>query len=74
MRFDDQITFLPISDLGRSATFYGETLELQLVVDQGDCRIYRAAGRAFLGVCLRPDRVASSGVIITLVTRDVRLA
>jgi catechol 2,3-dioxygenase-like lactoylglutathione lyase family enzyme len=71
MTFDDQITFLPVSDLARSATFYGQTLGLQLVVDQGDCLIYRVAHRAFVGICLRPDRVASSGVIITLVSRDV---
>jgi catechol 2,3-dioxygenase-like lactoylglutathione lyase family enzyme len=71
MRFDDQITFLPVSDLERAATFYRETLGLQMVVDQGDCRIYRVAAAAFLGVCLRPDRVASTGVIVTLVTQDV---
>jgi len=71
VRFDDQIVFLPVTDLARSAGFYGTTLELQLVVDQGDCLIYRVAERAFLGVCLRPDRVASSGVIVTLVSQDV---
>jgi len=71
MHFDDQITFLPVADLDRSAAFYGEILGLQLVVDQGDCRIYRVAEGAFLGVCLRPERAGSSGVIVTLVSQDV---
>ena len=71
MRFDDQITFLPVADLERAAAFYGETLELELAVDQGDCLIYRVATNAFLGVCLRPERVASSGVIVTLVSQEV---
>jgi catechol 2,3-dioxygenase-like lactoylglutathione lyase family enzyme len=71
MTFDDQITFLPVADLDRSAVFYGETLGLELAVDQGDCLIYRVAARAFLGVCLRPERAKPSGVIVTLVTADV---
>ena len=71
MTFDDQITFLPVGDLDRSAAFYGEALGLQLVVDQGDCLIYRVAKNSFLGVCLRPERAEPSGVIITFVTRDV---
>ena len=71
MSFDDQITFLPVADLDRSAAFYGETLGLPLVVDQGDCLIYRVVAGAFLGVCLRPERVGASGAIITLVTQDV---
>ncbi len=69
--FTEQITFLSVEDLARSAVFYGETLDLTLVVDQGDCRIYRITAEAFLGVCSRPGRTQTEGVIVTLVTDDV---
>lgn len=68
--FTEQITFLYVSDLGRSSAFYGETLGLELVTDQGDCLIYRVVGDAYLGVCLRPGR-DKDGVIVTLVTEEV---
>lgn len=70
MHFTDQITFLAVADLQRSADFYGRILGLELVTDQGDCRIYRVTGRAFLGICTRTE-IASAGVIFTLVTDDV---
>jgi catechol 2,3-dioxygenase-like lactoylglutathione lyase family enzyme len=69
--FDQQITFLLVADLERSAAFYGGTLGLELVRDQGDCRIYRVAPQAFLGVCRRPERVQPDGLIVTLVADDV---
>ncbi len=69
--FSEQITFLSVDDLERSATFYEQVLGLGLVEDQGDCRIYRVNDGAFLGICLRPGRTDSEGVILTLVTEDV---
>jgi catechol 2,3-dioxygenase-like lactoylglutathione lyase family enzyme len=67
---DALITFVSVTDLDRSATFYGEVLGLELVRDQGACLIYRVAGGAHLGVCdHRPAE--PGGVIITLVTDDV---
>ena len=69
--FTEQITFLSVDDLEQSARFYGETLGLTLVVDQGDCRIFRIAADAYLGVCSRPGRTATEGLIVTLVTADV---
>ena len=77
--FDQQVTFLYVKDLEKSARFYGETLALQLVLDQGLARIYRIGrSTAFLGICLSsavqqappPDR-APLGVIVTFVTDDV---
>lgn len=68
--FDQQVTFLPVANLERSHGFYGGVLELPLVLDQGDCRIYQAAGTAFIGVCVR-EPAASRGVLLTLVTSDV---
>lgn len=68
--FHGQITFLNVSDLERSAAFYGGVLGLELVRDQGACRIYSAGGNAYLGICNhRPPE--PGGVIITLVTDDV---
>lgn len=70
---DAQITFLYVSDLQRSADFYENVLGLQLVTDQGSCRIYRAAGRqAYLGICEGAATEANVDTLIfTLVTADV---
>ena len=68
-----QITFIYCRDLARSTRFYRETLGLPLALDQGDCRIFRVAEGAFLGVCrCREGRaVAPEGVVVSLVTEDV---
>jgi catechol 2,3-dioxygenase-like lactoylglutathione lyase family enzyme len=69
--FDAQITFCYTRDLVRTAGFYEGTLGLPLVLDQGGCRIYRAARGAYLGFCGRPEAEKPSGVILTFVTDDV---
>jgi catechol 2,3-dioxygenase-like lactoylglutathione lyase family enzyme len=69
--FDAQITFCYTRNLSETARFYEETLGLELVLDQGACRIFRTVGDAFLGFCSREDATAASGVILTLVTDDV---
>lgn len=77
--FEQQVTFLYVRDTKASFRFYGETLELPLVLDEGAVRIYRTgSGDAFLGVCKAsaeqktppPDRAPRS-VIVTFVTPDV---
>lgn len=68
---DAQITFLPVSDLGRSRAFYEGVLGLDLVVDQGSCHIFRAAPAAFVGTCNRSEVSTVDGVIFTLVVDDV---
>ena len=77
--FDQLVTFLYVRDLAVSERFYGTTLGLEKVLDQGLARIYRiGSGNAFLGICLSsavqqappPDR-APLGVIVTFVTDDV---
>ena len=70
--FEQQVTFLYTADLGATAAFYEETLQLPLVLDQGACRIYLVSGDAFLGFCesgRAPEK--PEGVIITLVSLDV---
>lgn len=69
--FDSQITFVYTGDLEASVHFYGELLGLEQVLDQGGCRIFRAAQGAFIGVCNRVGAVPAEGVILTLVTEDV---
>ena len=69
--FEEQISFVFVTDLERSHRFYEETLGLPLALDQGMCRIYRVTGTAYLGICERPDEVSPQGVILTLVTDEV---
>lgn len=72
MEADAQITFIYVADLERSTTFYRDRLGLELVLDQGGCRIFAVAGAAYLGICRRSDRPpAPGGTIVTLVVDDV---
>jgi catechol 2,3-dioxygenase-like lactoylglutathione lyase family enzyme len=68
--FAQQVTFLNCADLEVSSRFYAELLGLELVLDQGSCRIYRVAPNAFLGLC-GGRSPGPSGVIVTLVTDAV---
>jgi predicted enzyme related to lactoylglutathione lyase len=68
-----QITWVYTHDLPGTARFYGETIGLEQVLDQGGCRIFKTSATSFLGVCpVRPGRhVEPKGVVITMVTEDV---
>ena len=68
-----QVTWVYTDDLPGTARFYGETIGLEQVLDQGGCRIYKTSATSFLGVCqVRPGRfVEPKGVVITMVTQDV---
>lgn len=69
--FDQQITFLNTRNLARTADFYERVMGLALVRDQGDCRIYRASNKAFIGFCERTSAPEPHGVILTFVTHAV---
>lgn len=69
--FDQQVTFLLVADLNRSAAFYRDLLGLDVVLDQGDCLILQTAATSFIGICERPDRPHPGSVIVTLVADDV---
>lgn len=72
MSFDGQITFVPVSDLARSAAFYELTLLLSLTLDQGGIKIFRVAGGGFLGLCQSDGPLpADDRLILTLVTERV---
>jgi predicted enzyme related to lactoylglutathione lyase len=64
-----QVTWVYTADLPGTARFYAETLGFDMVLDQGLCRIFRAAPHAFVGVCqVRPGRwVEPKGVVVTFV-------
>ena len=68
-----QVTWVYTEDLPGTARFYVETIGLELVLDQGGCRIFKTSATSFLGVCkVRPGRhVEPKGVVITMVTPDV---
>ncbi|MFO7944929.1 MAG: VOC family protein [Anaerolineales bacterium] len=71
---EDQITFLYTDDLNQAGDFYGEVLGLELVLDQGMCRIFRTRKGAYLGICQKREKQGVGrevGVIFTLVVEDV---
>lgn len=69
---NQQITFLYCQELAPMAAFYEGVLGLELVLDQGSCRIYQTAGQvAYLGICQRAEPRAKDGVIFTIVTDEV---
>ena len=70
-QIDSFITFVYTKDLEKASEFYGGLLELPMVLDQGGCRIYRAAGSGYIGVCGRGEAEEPKGLILTLVTDDV---
>lgn len=67
-----QITFLYTRDLMATAQFYEQVLGLDLVVDQGTCRIYRVSADGWVGFCERVEAPEKpQGIIFTIVTPDV---
>lgn len=73
MTFEQQVTFVYTPEPEESWRFYAEMLGLEMVLDQGQCRIYRTGKNAFLGVCgCGPERkILADGIILTLVSDDV---
>jgi catechol 2,3-dioxygenase-like lactoylglutathione lyase family enzyme len=67
-----QITFLYTRDLEATTRFYEQVLGLALVLDQGDCRVYRVSSEGYIGFCQRQSAPEDPvGVILTLVTPEV---
>ncbi|MBT8213174.1 MAG: VOC family protein [Acidimicrobiia bacterium] len=70
--FDQLVTFVRVADIDRSSAFYGGVLGLELVRDQGACRIFRVSGDGFLGVCVATEPFEPDDrVILTLVADDI---
>ncbi|WP_020591291.1 VOC family protein [Kiloniella laminariae] len=69
---NQSVVFTYCDDLAEASRFFSEIMELDFVVDQGACHIFRLTGQSYLGVCCLPDRPRSqAGVTITLVSDDV---
>lgn len=71
MAFQQQICFLKVSDLDSAQAFFAEVLDLELVRDQGRCRIFKTGPQSFVGICLSVAPIAPQGSLLTLVTDDV---
>ena len=71
-KIDQSIVFTYTDDLPAASRFFRETMELDLVVDEGTCHIFRLNEASFLGVCDLPHNAdEKSAVMITIVTDDV---
>ena len=69
---DQNVIFTYTEDLETASAFFRDVMELDFVVDQGACHIYRLSEQCFIGVCNLPDRPsAQAGVTITIVSNDV---
>lgn len=67
--FSGSLVFLFVEDLMRSFEFY-RSIGLDLMVDQGECRILGLSGQMMIGLC-GGRTPAPEGVIFTLVTDHV---
>ncbi len=69
------ITFLTYENLEPGIRFYGETLGLPLIEDQGWAKVYRISGSACVGLVSArgraPERPVGSGVLLSVVLVDV---
>ena len=54
-RFSDLITFFYTRDLKTTSRFYEDVLGLEMVLDQGSCRVYRVTERGYVGFCERDN-------------------
>lgn len=69
---NQNVIFTYTDDLETASRFFREVMELDFVVDQGACHIYRMSDSCFIGVCNLPDRPSEqTGVTITIVSDDV---
>ena len=69
------ITFLTYEDLSDGERFYGETLGLDLIEDQGWAKVYRISDTANVGLVSARRRPApeipGAGVLLSIVVDDV---
>ena len=68
-KINQSIVFTYTDDLETGSRFFREIMELEFVVDQGPCHIFRLTETSFLGVCSLPDRPSdNAGVTVTIVS------
>ena len=71
MKFDSQITFLSVRNLQITSSFYEINFEFKLVLDQGQCRIYKTPADSYIGFCEKQNVIVGENVVITFVTEEV---
>ena len=71
MKFDSQITFLSVKDLKATSSFYENNFEFKLILDQGQCRIYKTPASSYIGFCEKENVIVNENVVITFVTEEV---
>jgi predicted lactoylglutathione lyase len=49
--FTSTITFLQTTDLEKTTEFYTKIMHFPLIVDQGQCRIFKSSNDSFIGFC-----------------------
>ncbi len=69
---NQNIVFTYTDDLAAASVFFKEVMELEFVVDQGLCHIFRMSETGYIGVCSLGDAPKEHvPVTITIVTDDV---
>ena len=69
---NQNVVFTYTDNLDEASAFFRDIMELEFVLDQGSCHIYRLSEQCFLGVCNLADRPREqAGVTITIVSDDV---
>jgi predicted lactoylglutathione lyase len=71
MKFDSQIIFLSVRNLQITSSFYEINFEFKLVLDQGQCRIYKTPADSYIGFCEKQNVIVGENVVITFVTEEV---
>ncbi|HMQ69839.1 MAG TPA: VOC family protein [Ignavibacteria bacterium] len=71
MKFDSQIIFFSVKDLQITSSFYENNFDFKLVLDQGQCRIYKTTADYYIGFCEKENVTVNENVVITFVTDEV---
>lgn len=70
---EQAITWLYTEDLEKLVRFYTDVMELEQVLDQRRCRVFRTGPDAFLGVCSMAERpLGTKGMMYTFLCADVQ--
>lgn len=65
------ITFLKTKDMEETTCFYTNVMDLELVLEQSNCRIFKICTNSYLGFCTTDGETGSEEVIVTLEIEDV---
>lgn len=72
MKYSSSITFLYYDDFAYGSDFIENTLQLDLVMNQGFAKVYQVNEKAFLGIVQKKDTTEVSGnTLFSLTTHNV---